>query len=175
MMKYAVYNYIPRRYVDKASFLQQDINRMILDFKVGRNYATRWAVRVMAMTLSALDLSETVLVSIPAHGQHAHARRYKRFLQLLCKQCNAINGYDYITVKQNRECVHTSRCYDWCSNHADYIDIDYNFFQGKKVIVIDDICTTFTTANSFNSFLQNAGADVCMALFLAKTKQKFAN
>jgi len=175
MMKFAIYDYVPRRMADKATFRQQDINRRILDFKEGRNYATRWAANVFAYTLSHVDLSDTVLVSIPAHCQASHARRYKRFLQLLSKQCNAINGYSYITVKKSRECVHTTKQYDWCNSHAEYIDIDYEFFQGKKVVVIDDICTSCTTANSFITFLQNAGADVCMALFLAKTKRLFAN
>ena len=175
MMKFAIYDYVPRRRVHKSSFEQQDVNRLILDFKDGRKYATRWAARVMSMTLSAVDLTDTVLVGIPAHGPYAHARRYKRFLHLLCKQCRAINGYEHLTVKGRRECVHTTKQYDWCSSQADYIDIDYDFFQGKKVVVIDDICTSCKTANSFISFLQNAGADVCMAVFLAKTRQKYSN
>ncbi len=171
MLKYALYDYIPRRKVHRSSFEQQDVNRRILDFKDGRNYATRWAAKAMAMALSAIDLSDTVVVGIPANGPYAHARRYKRFLQLLCKQCKAINGYSHITVKCHRERVHTTKHYDWCYSLKEYIDIDYDFFQGKKVLVIDDICTSCTTANSFINFLQNAGADVCMAVFLAKTRQ----
>ncbi len=42
--------------------------------------------------------------------------------------------------------------------------------SGKRVIVIDDICTTGTTADYFIDSLKRAGAHVCMALFLAKTK-----
>lgn len=175
MLKFAIYDYVPKRFAGKASFRQQDLNRMILDFKNGRNYATRWAVNVFNYTLSHTNLSDCVLVGVPAHSKASHTRRYKRFLQLLCKKCNAINGYDHIKVKQERTCVHTSRCYDWCTQHAEYIDIDYDYFQGKKVVVIDDICTTCTTANAFINVLQQAGADVCMALFLAKTKQMFAN
>lgn len=170
MIKYALFEYIPKRYAEKASFWQQDLNRRILDFKDGRLYATRWAAKLIAYSLSCLDLTDTVLVGIPAHCPYSHARRYKRFLQLLSSQCNAINGYDHITVKRSREKVHVSRQYDWCTRHTEYIDVDSDFFQGKKVIVFDDICTSCTTANTFISHLQNAGADVCMAVFLAKTK-----
>ncbi|MBR6975038.1 MAG: phosphoribosyltransferase [Bacteroidaceae bacterium] len=41
--------------------------------------------------------------------------------------------------------------------------------NGKRVIVIDDICTTCRTANAFIAKLQRAGANIQMALFLGKT------
>lgn len=169
MMKYALFDYVPRRRVSRCSFEQQDVNRRILDFKDGRKYATRWAARVMAMALAAIDLTDVVLMPVPASGPYSHARRYKRFLQQLCATCNAVNGYSHLVVRNHREKVHTSGRYDWCSEQQLYIDVDHDFLRGKKVVVIDDICTTCTTANAFITYLQSAGADVCMALFLAKT------
>ena len=43
MIKFALYPYIPQRYLKKASFEDIDRDRMILDFKDGKPYAARWA------------------------------------------------------------------------------------------------------------------------------------
>lgn len=44
MLKYALYDYIPRRRQCRATFEQQETCRRILDFKDGRTYARQWAV-----------------------------------------------------------------------------------------------------------------------------------
>ena len=108
MFKYAIMQYTPQRYMRHADFETQDTMRHLLDFKAGRKYATKWAAQIVGKTLSAMDLTNTVIVCIP--------------------------------------------------------------FNGKRVLLIDDICTTCATANAFIEQLQAAGADVRMTLFLAKTK-----
>ena len=40
-----------------------------------------------------------------------------------------------------------------------------------QVLVIDDICTTCASADLFIDSLKKAGADVVMAMFLAKTRR----
>ena len=42
---------------------------------------------------------------------------------------------------------------------------------GKKVLVIDDIYTTGQSSRSFIAAMEAAGADVVLAMFLAKTRQ----
>ena len=66
MIKYALYDYLPQRYLKRASFEQIDLDRRILDFKNGRGYATRWAAKEMAKALSLMDLTNTAIVCIPA-------------------------------------------------------------------------------------------------------------
>ncbi len=79
---------------------------------------------------------------------------------------NAINGFEHIQVIGKREKVHISKKHGQKSN----VQIDTDYFNGKRVLLIDDICTTCATANAFIEQLQAAGADVRMTLFLAKTK-----
>ncbi len=84
----------------------------------------------------------------------------------VCAMCNAINGFEHIQVIGKREKVHISKKHGQKSN----VQIDTDYFNGKRVLLIDDICTTCATANAFIEQLQAAGADVRMTLFLAKTK-----
>ena len=44
-------------------------------------------------------------------------------------------------------------------------------FAGEHVLLVDDIVTTCKTADSFIDRMVSAGANVRMALFLAKTKR----
>lgn len=166
-MKYALYDYVPNRMLSKASWEQQELHRMILDFKDGRSYATRWAARAMAYTLRYVDLRDVVVICIPASSDYAYRRRFKRFSQMLCCLTGAIDGFSMVTVKQKRERRHVAGAeVDLMGNTC----IDSRI-SGRKVLVIDDICTTCKSADEFIDGLREAGAEVKMAMFLAKTKR----
>ena len=97
-MKYALFDYIPRRRTCKASFDQQDIGRMVLGFKDGRNLYTRWAVREFSKALVCNDLRDVVIVCVPASTHYSHVRRWKRFSSMLCKATGAIDGFGRVQV-----------------------------------------------------------------------------
>lgn len=170
MVKYALYSYIPQRFLRWSSFEEQDISRMIIGFKDGRNVYTRWAVRMFCRALAAIDLTNVVVVCVPASTQYSHTRRWKRFSQLLCKQTGAINGFSHISVISDRKRAHITREYELATNIKHLLDIDADFFKGKNVLVIDDIYTTGRSSESFISAIEAAGAHVQMAMFLAKTR-----
>lgn len=166
MLKYAIMQYTPQRYMRRADFDTQEDMRHLLDFKQGRRYATKWAADLVARTLAPMDLTDTIIVCIPASCEQTNKRRYKRFSASVCEKCKAINGFEHIQVIGKREKVHISRRHDQESN----VRIDTDYFNGKRVLLIDDICTTCSTANAFIERMKAAGADVRMTLFLAKTK-----
>lgn len=166
MMKYALYDYVPKRRLERASFYEKLLHYKILDFKDGRNYAKSWAAKAMAEALRCIDLSDVYLVGIPASSGYSHVRRYKRFISLLCHLTGARNGYEMISVTGSRARLHIDGRREGLLQNIRFADC----ITGKRVIVIDDICTTGTTADYFIDSLTRAGADVCMALFLAKTK-----
>ena len=170
MLKYALYDYIPRRFQRRACFEQQDICRMILGFKDGRNVYSRWAARQMAKTLSAVDVKDVYIVCIPASTHYAHVRRWKRFSKLLCQLTGARDAFDRVQVSGSRKKAHVTGEYELCTNIKHYVHIDNDFFRGKKVLVIDDIYTTGHSSAAFIAAMQGAGADVLGALFLAKTR-----
>ena len=153
-----------------SSFEEQDITRMILGFKDGRNVYTRWAARLFAKALAGMDLKDVVVVCVPACTTYAHIRRWKMFSKFLCRLTGAQDGFDRIKVFGNRKRAHITGEYELCTNIKHYVHIDSDFFKGKKVLVIDDIYTTGRSSAAFISAMQSAGADVQMAMFLAKTK-----
>lgn len=169
-MKYALFDYIPRRFQSHATFEQQDICRMILGFKDGRNVYSRWAARMFSRALAATDMKDVVIVCIPASTRYAHVRRWKRFSSELCRLTGAVNGFDRVQVSGSRKRAHVTGEYELCTNIKHYVHIDDDFFRSKKVLVIDDIYTTGQSSSAFIGAMQAAGADVLGALFLGRTK-----
>lgn len=173
MFKYALYDYVPQRWVHRFPIEQQVVDLMILGFKDGRNVYTRWAARQFAMTLSPLDMTDTVIVCVPASTPYSHTRRWKRFLDILCRRTGAENGFGYVTVTGNRKRAHVTGDYELCTNIKRYVHIDAERLRGRKVLVIDDIYTTGQSSASFIGALEAAGACVVMAMFLAKTRLRY--
>ena len=171
MMKYALYTYVPRRRVCRTSFEQQDINRMIIGFKDGRNVYTRWAARQFAKTLAFMDMTEYVIVCVPASTNYSHVRRWKRFSHLLAKMTGAEDGFQYVSVSGSRKRAHITGEYELANNIKHYVHIDAEKLYCWNDPATTEIYTTGQSSNAFTAALEAAGATVCMAMFLAKTKQ----
>ena len=168
MVKFALYDYIPERYLKRASFEDIDRHRRILDFKDGKNYAVKWAAREIGNALSSMEMSRTVLVCIPASCKRTNDRRYKKFSSMVCERLGCENGFDYVQVVGKRRKAHIDHVHDL--ETTGLIEVDETHFRGKDVVLIDDIVTSGKSANAFRDKMSEAGAHVRMALFLAKTK-----
>ncbi len=171
MLCYALFPYVPKRFLCVASFEEIVLHYMILGFKDGRNVHTRWAARQFAMALSGIDLHDVAIVCIPASTSWAHIRRWRRFSQMLCRLTGAIDGFDRIQVSGSRKRAHITGDYELATNIKHYVHIDAEYFRNRKVLVIDDIYTTGQSSAAFIAAMESAGATVTMAMFLAKTKR----
>lgn len=165
MLKFALHSYLPKRYMKRATFEQSEVSRHILDFKDGRVYASIWAAYQVVNALACIDMTDTVIACVPASCERTNVRRYRRFSDIVCSLCGALNGFEHIQVVGKRSKLHLHRDADVDDN----VLLDEAFFNGKRVVVIDDICTTCRSANAFIAKLQGAGADIRVALFLGKT------
>ena len=166
----ALFPYVPKRLLCRASFEEIVLHYMILGFKDGMNVHTRWAVRMFALAMADMDLHDVAIVCIPACSWHSHVRRWKRFTESLCRITGAVNGFPHVLVSGRRARVHITGELELATNIKHYVQIDAAFFRGRKVIVIDDICTTGRSSDAFIAAMQASGATVTMAMFLAKTK-----
>ena len=168
--KHAIYQYLPQRYHKRAPFEDLEIAYKIHAFKDGRNFAKRWAAKVVCETLSLMDMSDYVFVCIPASCQHTHTRRFKKFSAMVCQKTHAENGYDYVHIIGKRPKTHISKTHELAENPDQYVQIDAEKLAGRKVVVFDDVTTSCKTADAFIERIQQAGANVQMAIFLARTK-----
>ena len=155
MIKFALHQYLPKRYLKRASFEDIDRHRMILDFKDGKPYATRWAAKEICNSLSAMDLTNTIVVCVPACCKRTNDRRFKEFSSIICERTGAVNGFSHVQVFGHRRKAHIDHVHELADNAEEYIHVD----------------GTCKTANAFIDRMASAGADVSMVLFLAKTKQ----
>ena len=105
MFKYALLDYVPQRYLRRASFDTLENDRFILDFKSGRRYATDKASRLIGKALSLMDLKDTVIVCIPASCQQTYTRRFRNFSAKLSALCGAIDGFEHVHVIGNDICT----------------------------------------------------------------------
>ena len=170
MLKFALHTYVPNRYLKWATFEELETRRLILGFKDGMPYATRWAANEIANALSQTDMKDTIIVCIPASCKRTHDRRFKAFSQMVCEKCGAVNGFDFIQVYGHRQKAHIDHVHALAEDTDKYIHMDESRFKGKRVIIIDDIVTTCKTANAFVDRMITAGAYVRMVLFLGMTK-----
>lgn len=171
MVRFALFDYFPQRRIRRASFDILDRHRMILGFKDGRKVYTDWAARQFAAAMAHMDLHDITIVCVPASTRYSHVRRWKRFSHLLCSMTGAVNGFDRVQVCGGRSRAHVTGEYELATNINDFIHVDDGFFRGRKVLVIDDICTSGRSSAAFIAALQASGATVTMAVFLAKTKR----
>lgn len=170
MFKYALYDYVPQRFLGRVPLEQKILNMMILGFKDGRNVYSRIFARQMARALSEIDMSDVVVVCVPASTRYSHVRRWKQFSAMLCRLTGAVDGFDRVQVSGSRRRAHITGECELATNIKHYVHVDADFFRGKKVLVIDDIYTTGQSSTAFIGAMQAAGASVVMAMFLAKTK-----
>ena len=136
---------------------------MIIGFKDGRNVYTRWAAREFAKALSQADLSDVVIVCVPASTTYSHTRRWKWFLSILCTMTGAENGFEYVKVVGSRKRAHTTGEYELATNIKHYVHLKGDMLQGRKVLVIDDIYTTGQSSKAFIGALEAVGSRVVMA------------
>ena len=170
LIKHACFSYLPQRYHKRASFEEIDLAYKLHSFKDGRNFAKRWAANVVCDTLSLIDMTDTIFLCIPASCQHTHARRFKKFSAMVCQKLHAVNGYDYIHVIGKRPKAHISKTHELAENTDQYVQIDDEKLAGRNVVLFDDITTSCKTADAFIKRIQQAGAHVRLAIFLARTR-----
>ena len=104
-------------------------------------------------------LSQLTLVCLPASTRKHTERRFRKFSEQVCAATgmqNAYNAFSFTTTK------------DEDGDEVDTLHIDETFFQGKQVILFDDIIASGGSIVRFAEKLEKSGAKVIVALALGK-------
>lgn len=85
------------------------------------------------------------------------------------KRTGIQNGTTHVNIFGMREAKHNNAQHIVSESFGYLVSADTDFFEGKNVILFDDLITTGATANEFAEELESAGANVLGAMFLART------
>lgn len=167
-MMYNFFDYLPTKYKN-ASKREWDIRRMIWDFKDGkRSLSVAALVAEKMIKFFGSEVQNIVFACIPASSEEKNNIRYKIFADEVCRLTGAENAFNHIHVIGERLAIHETRCSKNITS-VQTIDFDKDFFNGKKVLVFDDILTRGFSYAKFSCMVENFGASVIGGFFLGKT------
>lgn len=164
---FSFFDYLPTRY--EANKQEWKIRKMIWDFKEGKR-----SIKVAEMVAKKIreqfgaKTNEITFACIPASAEVANQKRYEAFSNEVCRLAGTINAFTAIRIEGERLAVHESRS-SKVVNTVQVLDIDKNFFAGKKVLVFDDILTQGYSYACFSCALESYGAEVLGGYFLGRT------
>jgi len=173
------WEYTPKEKGIEQTQLQKSVNEFVLCFK---NESDKFpsnkyqAVKAKAINYfnSTLvkcfrdDIGSITLMCVPCHDKKSNEQRWRDVLSRLCSNRMG-NGYDHIKYKEETLPSHLNK------GHIGGIpDVEYDkaFFNGRMVVLIDDLYTTGSHIKKCVEQLESCGAKVILAITLAKTEHK---
>ena len=164
---FSFYDYLPTKY--DASKNEWKVRKLIWDFKDGKRsakVAQLVAKQIRKQFGSTCD--SLTFVCIPASTPEANALRYEEFAEEVCRLTGAQNAYAHIRVEGERLAIHETKCGKSITS-AHFIDMDKEFFNGKRVLIFDDVITRGFSYARFACELEYFGAEVLGGYFLGRT------
>lgn len=164
----ARYTYIPTSV--KADNRAWGIRKKVWKFKDGDQATTAEVAQWVARTLDEKmpDLDSCTLVCIPASSEEKTQARYEQFAKDVCKATGMANAYKHIKVEGDRLALHEHRVCKSISR-VQVLKFNRNYFNGRKVIIFDDVITRGASFATMVSYLEEMGAQVVGGVFLAAT------
>lgn len=145
--------------------------KLVFDFKDGRAYEEVAQRTAANMTERYGTLCTNIVFSpVPASTNKKNEIRYKAFCQRVCELTGAINGYDHVSVSGERLTIHENRKAEKEVRKVNVIEFDSAFFNGRSVVVFDDVITL--SYATYANQLESLGANVLGGIFLARTHYK---
>lgn len=147
--------------------------QLVFDFKDGWAYEEVAQRTATAMTERyGASCANIVFSPVPASSSEKNEIRYKAFCQRVCELTGAINGYDYVSVSGKRLTIHENRKAEKEVRKVNVIEFNSAFFNGKSVVVFDDVITKGLSYAVYANQLEGLGANVLGGVFLARTHYK---
>lgn len=106
----------------------------------------------------------TSLAFVPSSTEESTCTRWETMSERLSEMLDCENGFDYLAPKRESVPRHFIR-----KGRPRPLDLDEDFFVGKKIILIDDLINTGETMCQVISELEDAGGEVVLCIAIAHT------
>ena len=161
---YFFYYYYPTRYLNVSSD-SETARQLVYLFKDGIEHSKIKDIVVdkIRNTFNDTDISQMTFVCIPASTSIANKYRYEEFSQEVSQELGMNNGYEHITITKEKTPSHLGGTDD-----SEY-SFDDAFFNGKLIILFDDIVTRGHSITSMKSNLESLGSIVICAISIGRT------
>lgn len=103
------------------------------------------------------------LVCLTASTRRKTEMRYNDFAEIVCKDLNMTNAYPHIRVTEDGNAKHDG------GDGSHRVYYDSYFFNGKYVVLFDDVRTTGNSLEQERQTLEGLGAKVICAVTIAQT------
>lgn len=108
-------------------------------------------------------LSELTFACVPASCQQSYQRRFMTFANVLCQALPMADGTGAVSYLQDGEASHLGG-----SLKCEYV-LDASFWEGRQVLLFDDIIKSGETMTDMKLRLEHAGAHVVAGLTLGRS------
>lgn len=171
MKTFNFYKYLPKRFFT-VNPQYTATRKLVYAFKDGEKWATRYVADIVANLLLEWYGDKTidiVLVCAPCANQKKYNYRFMNFAADVTRRTRIQNGSAHVNIFGCRESKHRNALHIVSESFGYTVNLDADFFKGKRVIVFDDLITSGATAEEFKEQLEVVGATVLGGLFLART------
>ena len=121
--------------------------------------------KVLRMTFGD-SLKNITLACVPASSKQKNQDRYEEFSRRLCNETGMQNAFQHIRITRDATPKHQG------GNGNPDVAIDNWYFQGRTVLVFDDVTTTGNSLYKYITTLEKSGAKSVGGLCIAKTKHE---
>ncbi len=161
---YFFYYYYPTRFTS-VSADSQEARRLVYNFKDGiaHSRVKDLVVNKLRSTFSSNDTSKMCFACIPASTRSVNQSRYEDFSREVSQALGMADAFNYITITKEKTPSHLGG-----TDSAEY-SYDRSFFNGKMVVLFDDIVTRGDSVASMKHELEALGAVVICAISIGRT------
>ena len=170
--------YIPKAYRELATEEERSFSEWVINFKDGQKAQLKEGAQMVISKLrqwygdKAKDL---VVVPVPCSSMAQYRFRFSYFCVVVANTLGQANPMQHVTILGKRTAAHRNPAHTIAQDDNYEVQVDGDFFQGKKVVIVDDIVSSGRTADNFAKQLEEAGAEVKGGIFFAKTKINFGD
>ena len=167
--------YVPKALRELATEEEKNFSEWVINFKDGQKAQLKEGAQMVIGKLRQWygdKARELVVVPVPCSSMAQYRYRFSYFCVVVSNTLGQLNPMQHVTILGKRTAAHRSAAHEVKEDNYQ-VQIDADFFKGKKVVVVDDIISSGATADKFAKQLEDAGAIVKGGIFFAKTKNAF--